>query len=179
VLVQAAVIAEFDGSDQAGDAVEALIEAASTRPGQFEHVAQRLRDARMEAQLRAELTEQLAAAGVRVIERPEPRGPVGWLAELRPTLEGEPGSVLREQEHVGCAGHVAWLENSWRSDQPVSVVYGCAGWRWHLHAQRYAGHGEAGGGRAAGPMTQQQKAERRAVIASNRAWASSTTVGVA
>jgi ParB family transcriptional regulator, chromosome partitioning protein len=175
-LEQAAVIAEFDGNDLAGDAVKALIEAASARPGQFEHVAQRLRDARVEARLRAELTGQLAAAGVRVVQRPESRGPVRPLGELRAAPDSEPGTVLTGGEHAGCPGHVAWLENSWRSDQPLEVVYGCVDWARYGHAERYAGLGEAGGGRVAGPMSEEQKAERRTVIAHNRAWGSAARV---
>src|SRR5207244_1742207 len=118
--------------------------------GLFEHVAQQLRDARVEARLRTELTGQLAAAGVRVIERPESRGGVRRLGELRATRDGEPGTTLTEIEHAGCLGHLAWLENSWRSDQPMTVVYGCADWQRYGHAERYAGQGAAGSGPAAG-----------------------------
>ena len=50
-LVQAAVLAEFDATDDS-DTVKALVAAAKSEPGQFEHIAQRARDAR-EAKARA------------------------------------------------------------------------------------------------------------------------------
>ncbi|MGH3985531.1 MAG: ParB/RepB/Spo0J family partition protein [Pseudonocardiaceae bacterium] len=66
-LAQAAVVAEF-ADDQA--AVVTLTSAASTRPEQFDHIAQRLRDDREETRLHAELTATLTEQGVTIIERP-------------------------------------------------------------------------------------------------------------
>ncbi len=66
-LDQAAVIAEFDGDDEA---VKALTVAAVEDPEQFAHVAQRLRDDRAEAQAVADLTATLTEAGTPVINRP-------------------------------------------------------------------------------------------------------------
>lgn len=64
-LAQAATVAEFEADPEA---VKALVAAAST--GQFDHVAQRLRDARAEAATRASALEALGAAGVSVIDPP-------------------------------------------------------------------------------------------------------------
>jgi ParB family transcriptional regulator, chromosome partitioning protein len=180
-LDQAAVVAEFDDPD----AVEELIAAATVSPGQFEHVAQRARDARAETQLRAELTTQLEHAGVRVIDRPEPgrRATVRALDQLRPTAESAPGSTLAENAHSECPGHVAWLDHSWRSDLPVTTTYGCEDWPLHGHAERWAATGQTASsppaGTTGGSMSEDQKAERREVIANNRAWQSATTVRIA
>ncbi len=183
-LEQAAVIAEFDEDT---DAVTALVAAATTTPGQFQHVAQRARDARTEARLRAELTAQLAGAGVRIIDRPEAgrRSPVRGLDELRSTPKVKPGQPLSTDRHARCPGHVAWLEHSWRADAPLVVTYGCQDWAGHGHAERWADAGQTtttGGGQAGqagGAMSVEEKAERREVVANNKAWASATTVRLA
>ncbi len=178
-LDQAAVIAEFAEPDT----VTALVAAART--GQFEHVAQRARDARAEKQLRERLTAELAAAGVPVVDRPDPYArrstvAVRPLPELRATAETDPGVELTAPEHAGCPGHVAWLEHSWRSDEPVRIAYGCEGWRSRRHAELHAQTGLALAGPATGEpggaRSREEKAERRDVIANNRAWASATTV---
>ena len=66
-LDQAAIIAEFDGD---AEAVKALTVAAVEDPEQFAHVAQRLRDARDEAQAITDLTAALVEAGTPVIGKP-------------------------------------------------------------------------------------------------------------
>jgi ParB family chromosome partitioning protein len=178
-LEQAAVIAEFASQEEA---VTALVAAAKIGPGQFEHVAQRARDDRTETRLRSELTARLHAAGVTTIQRPDHRGrgAVLGLNQLRPGPHAEPGAAIGEADHAECPGHVAWLENSWRSDQPVAIAYGCRDWVGHGHAERHAPAGQTTttppAGAAGGPMNEQQKTERRTVIANNRAWVSATTV---
>ena len=182
-LDQAAVIAEFDEDP---DAVTALVAAAKASPGQFEHVAQRARDARTETRLRAELTARLQEAGVRTIDRPDPyrsRSTLRALDQLRPAPDSPSDAALEEAEHAGCPGHVAWLEHSWRSDEPVVIAYGCDGWAQYGHTERYAPAGRASSappaGSHGGPMTEDQKAERREVVANNKAWASAATVRLA
>jgi ParB family transcriptional regulator, chromosome partitioning protein len=177
-LDQAAVVAEFDEPDVADE----LVAAAAASPGTFEHVAQRARDARAEAQLRAELAAQLEQAGVRLIDRPGPasRATIRALDQLRPAADAVPGVSLEEAGHAACPGHVAWLEQSWHGDPPVAISYGCQDWVRHGHAERWAGAGQTTTtghlGRAAGPMSEEQKAERREVITNNRAWLSATNV---
>ena len=181
-LDQAAVIAEFD---DVPDAVTALVAAAKASPGQFEHVAQRARDARAETRLRADLTARLEETGIRMIDRPDPyrRGTVRGLDQLRPAPDSESSTALSEAEHTSCPGHVAWLDHSWRGDEPLVIAYGCDGWVEHGHAERYAAPGRATSaspsGAAGGPLTDEQKAERRQIIANNKAWASATTVRLA
>lgn len=66
-LDQAGVLAEFEDDTEA---VKALTVTAKKDPAQFPHLAQRLRDKRAEDAARASLLEQLAAAGVAVIDAP-------------------------------------------------------------------------------------------------------------
>ncbi|MGH3769691.1 MAG: ParB/RepB/Spo0J family partition protein, partial [Pseudonocardiaceae bacterium] len=178
-LAQAAVLAEFT-DDQA--AVATLTSAARTRPEQFEHLAQRLRDDREETRLREQLTATLTEQGVTIIERPNTLfdGAVRRLADLRATPDTTPGTELTAHGHAGCAGHGAFLEDRgrWRPlGERVAAVWVCTDFVGHGHAERHTALGVATTGKGTGGgMTDQQKAERREVIANNKAWDSATTV---
>lgn len=175
-LDQAAVLAEFDDDP---DAITKLAEAAGTH--RFDHLAQRLRDEQEERRLRAELTAQLTDNGTTVIDPPDPRQGLRRLSTLRATPEHRTGQELTIGEHTTCPGHVVWLEDggSWRpAGERLYPVYGCLDWQTHGHADLHAPTGQTTepGQRQPGPMTEQQKAERREVIANNKAWDSATTV---
>lgn len=177
-LAQAAVVAEF-ADDQT--AVLALTTAASTRPEQFDHITQQLRDDREETRLRAELTAAVSEQGVTVIDRPDTLfgGKIRRLAELRATPDTSPGTELTTEEHAACPGHAAFLENrgSWRpTPERVVIVWVCTDFTGHGHAERYTAPGVTTTGKITGPMTEEQKAARREIVANNKAWDSATTV---
>ena len=176
-LGQAGVVAEF-AEDQ--DAVAALTTAAAQRPEQFHHIAQQLRDAREETRWRAELTATLTDQGVRIIDRPQDLfgGKIRQLSELRASPDTEPGTELTAQVHAGCPGHAAFLrERSWGPvAERVTAVWVCTDFQAHGHAERYTALGVSTNGRVTGVMTEEQKAQRREVIANNKAWDSATTV---
>jgi ParB family transcriptional regulator, chromosome partitioning protein len=176
-LTQAAVVAEFAEDDTA---VAALKDAAAQRPEQFDHLAQRLRDTREETRRREELTATLTEQGVRIIDRPADLfgGTARPLSELRASPDTEPGTELTAAGHAGCPGHAAFLSE--RSYGPVAErirpVWVCTDFQAHGHAERHTALGVTTTGRVAGPMTDEQKAERREVIANNKAWEAATTV---
>lgn len=177
-LTQAAVLAEF-ADDQ--DAVLTLTSAASARPEQFEHIAQQLRDDREETRLRAELTAALTARGVTIIERPDTLfgGQVRALSELAATVETEPGTTLTAERHASCPGHAAFIDDrvSWRPvAERVTAVWVCTDFLGNGHAERYTAVGATTNGKVPGAMTEERKAQRREVIANNKAWDSATTV---
>lgn len=166
-LDQAAVIAEFDGDDEA---VKALTVAAVEDPAQFAHVAQRLRDDRDEAQAIADLTESLTEAGTPVIERPSYEDKtIKRLLDLA-TLDGDERTPLTPQMHDQCPGRAAWINTGW---QGVQAIHVCTDPKGNGHVDRYA---HSGTERQAGPMNDEQKAERRTIIANNKAWKSAETV---
>lgn len=99
-LVQAAVVADFEDDPEA---VKALVVAAKN--GQFDHTAQRLRDARAEAARRAEVEAALREAGTTVLERPKWNGPTEDLA----TLRSPGGDLLDADSHRECPGHAAYI----------------------------------------------------------------------
>lgn len=176
-LAQAAVVAEFAEDETA---VAELTSAAAQRPEQFDHLAQRLRDAREETRRREELTTTLTEQGVRIIEYPADLfgGTARQLSELRAGPDTAPGTELTAAEHASCPGHAAFLsERSWGSvGERIRPIWVCTDFQAHGHAERYTAPGVSTNGRLSGPMTEQQKAERREVIANNKAWDSATTV---
>jgi ParB family transcriptional regulator, chromosome partitioning protein len=174
-LEQAAVLTEFDGEDAA---VKALTVAAVKTPDQFDHIAQQLRAARAEQTARAEVTEQLNRAGVTIIDEP-PYGDrkIRKLDRLKATADSPVDKALTPKAHATCPGHAAYLEDRGRFVGPtqIAAVYVCTDPARHGHADRYSSPLPTGDA-AGGPMTDEQKADRRAVIANNKAWDSATTV---
>jgi ParB family transcriptional regulator, chromosome partitioning protein len=174
-LDQAATIAEFDHD---GEAVKVLTVAA--KEGQFDHVAQRLRDDRDRDQARAALTEELIGQGVSVVEQPAyDDASVRPLYRLAAAIGGKPFEV---ESHAGCAGHAAYVTVSphWTEDDTGREVrayeaeptFVCAQWKAVGHVDTYARGSEAKP--KAADMTPEQreqaKAERRDVVDSNKAW---------
>lgn len=97
-LAQAATVAEFESNV---DAVKELVAAAKN--GQFDHVAQRLRDDRDEAARRDGLEEELRGAGVPVIPRH------GEKATYLGHLDGPDGKPLTVEGHRDCPGHAGFV----------------------------------------------------------------------
>ncbi len=157
-LEQAAAVAEFESDSES---VKTLV--AATRAGQFDHVVQRLRDDRAETEAVEAARVELAAAGVRVIDRAEFRWPGQRLDNMR----------IGEEQHRGCPGHAAILGSRFAATGRVpSVVYVCADAVAHGHLDETARPAE----QEKRPMTDEQKAERKRVIRLNKEWASATVV---
>lgn len=161
-LDMASAVAEFDDDP---DTVKALVAAGKDSPGQFAHAAQRARDTRTRARAAATLTAELVTAGTTVVERPswDDRAARG-VRELT-DADGQP---ITGETHASCPGHAAYLEPAW-GDQPYRPVYVCTDWKAN-------GHRDANRASTAGAMSDTDKAERRTVIANNKAWKSAETV---
>jgi ParB family chromosome partitioning protein len=166
-LEQAAVVADFDSDDEA---VKALVAAAKV--GGFDHVAQRLRDERTERQARAIVIGELELAGVRVLERPQWSDAAKRLETLRDN--GEP---IDFDAHATCPGHAAFVEERWTADESSEFVtaYVCTDPTTYGHADR-----STPAKREAEPQSEESaeaaRAERRQVLANNKAWRSAETV---
>ena len=160
-LDQAATVADFDDET---DAVKALIAAAKT--GQFDHVAQRLRDDRDRARAAATLTEALTVAGVPVIEAPDYTDKkITALRDL--SHDGQP---LTEDTHAACPGRAAYLRPTW-GDSPFQAVHVCTDPKAHGHTPRHGSTTKLGGA-----LTDDEKADRARVRENNAAWRSAETV---
>ena len=183
-LDQAAVIADFDDHTDAGTAaVKVLTVTAAREPAQFEHVAQKLRDERADAALLADAVQELAEQGVELVDPDQPCT-ARQISGLRPSAEAPIGAELTADSHSECAGRAASVEvrRGWDRKPQLRIVHWCTDPDTHGHAARWtqvtAGGGEAGGpgGTSAAGMSEEDKAQRRLVIANNRAWDSATTV---
>lgn len=114
-LDQAAVVADFEAD---ADTVKALIVAAVE--GQFDHVAQRARNDRADAQAKADVIVTLEAAGVRIIERTG-AGETSLLSHLK--ISAANTDTPSPADHAQCPGHVAWVASAWvRVDAKGAVV---------------------------------------------------------
>lgn len=186
-LDQAAVIAEFDDRTDAGaDAVKVLTVTAAKEPAQFDHVAQKLRDERAEAALLADTVADLAGQGLALVD-PEQPGTARQISGLRQSPELPSGTELTAEQHAFCPGRAASAEVRRGFDRrpQVRIVHWCTDPDTHGHTARWTQptttrgrtttDGAGAGGTAAG-LSEEEKAQRRLVIANNKAWDSATTV---
>jgi ParB family chromosome partitioning protein len=180
-LDQGATVAEFEDD---AEAVKTLVVAA--KQGGFEHAAQRLRDARAEATARAEAVAVLVEAGMTVIERPDyDNKTIKGLRQL-----ARDGEELTEDNHAGCPGHAAYVEQSWiypgaddsDGDDPDDEEpddagdpaeqgrpyrawlpqFVCTDYAAHGHTLRWAGHDSGSAKTPAAEMTDEQREAARA-----------------
>ena len=174
-LDEALVIAEFEDDPEA---VKVLTATARTEPAQFAHVAQRLRDAHTERLARAELTQQLTDAGVTLIGEPGyGERKIRQLDRLRANADASPKAGLSVKAHARCPGHAAYLRDTTRYEPGPAVfeaVYVCTDPDAHGHVARYADTLPTAP--AAGPWTEEKKAERREVVQNNKDADSATAV---
>lgn len=160
---QAAVLIEFEDDD----AVRAeLIEVATHDPAQFAHAAQRARDERARAKVKADAEADLAGRGFEVLDR-EPGYYESEFTRIRElvTAEGDRVTV----EHIeNVEGRAAYVRALWNGEAEVT---------YFVRDPKAAGLRKVtSSGNASGPMTDEQKAERRTLIANNKAWASAEVV---
>ena len=113
-LDQAAVLIEFDDDD----ATRAqLIEVATSDPTQFTHAAQRARDERTRAKVKADAESDLTARGYTIIDHEVYYGDSGHtnIRELR-TPDGERVNV-EDIENID--GRAAYVRVPWNGDAQV------------------------------------------------------------
>ena len=170
-LDQAAVLSEFEDDK---DSLTMLIAAAKEGPGQFAHAAQVCRDARKLAEEIAAATAKLEKAKVRILTADQARG----MIRLNELTADQDRKAITPTQHKKCPGHAAYVTDTW---QGVQTVYVCTDWRKHGHHSRWGSWQDTPAPAAMTPeeadaLTEQQREQRRAVIANNRAWASAETV---
>lgn len=118
-LDQAAVLAEFEDDT---DTVTALVAAATT--GRFDHVAQRARNDRAEAEAKAPVIAALEAEGVTVIARPAYDSPTMGLNRLTNT----DGDTITAADHRECPGHAVFLTEVEIYTEPDGTVLDANRW---------------------------------------------------
>lgn len=159
----ALVLAEFEG-DQ--DAIEELESVIRDEPDYFDHIAQKLRDDRESKAQLATLTEELVAQGKAIVED------AGHYAESEALYvnaanrpDGEPATDEDANAYL--------INTNYRGQH--STVPVISDWKELGFTPKYERH-DGGTQPQKGPMTEEQKAERRTLIANNKAMESATKV---
>ena len=163
-LDQAASLIEFE---EDAEIVADLIDVAENNPTQFAHAAQRARDERRLAKITADATADLIERGYEVLDRDRGYYETDYISvrELT-TKDGEPVTVEAIAEVEGRAAFVRTYFTSEEADI-----------RYFLKDPKAAGFRKSSGsGATSGPMTDDEKAERKTLIANNKAWASAEIV---
>ena len=175
-FADAALVAEFeDDEDTVRNILQAVEWGRST-----DHVAQRARDEKTRQQARETAVAALVEAGVTVIERPSyDDKTIKELREIRMVKkDGDPKvNPPTEKEHASCPGHAAYV--TVYSGNDPQVTYVCTDPKGNKHAiysPNTGGYSTTNVGQVGGGMTDEQKAERRTLIANNKAWDSAETV---
>jgi ParB family chromosome partitioning protein len=162
-LDQAAVLIEFDGDEE----IRAdLIQVATTDPAQFAHAAQRARDEKARATTKANTEAELAGRGYVILDSDPGYYDTEYtrISELL-TADDQRVTVDLIESIEGRAAHVRVY-----ADGDATITY-------FVHDATAAGFRTYGGSASkSGPMTDAQKAERRTLIANNKAWVSAEVV---
>jgi ParB family chromosome partitioning protein len=118
-LFQAATLAEFDGDEQA---LTALVHAARDNPGQFDHVAAKLRATRDEREAKAAFTAGLEAQGLAIYsEQPY----VPWTLALE-NLRDRDGNEITAEAHATCPGRAITITYDWDWAPGAEAAYRAA-----------------------------------------------------
>jgi ParB family chromosome partitioning protein len=189
-LFQAATLAQFEGDEQA---LTALVHAARDNPGQFGHVAARLRATRDEREAKAAFTAELDAQGIAIYsEQPY----VPWQKALENLRDGDGGEITPEA-HATCPGRAVTIAYDWDWASGAEAAYRAAhglteedmaavefdtdeearaagfvpGWQIHRHLctdpEQY-GHTNIHGTPSGTPTREQETAEDEAAAAARK-----------
>lgn len=167
-LDQAAILLEFDGDT---DTVAELTEIATTDAGYFPVAVERARQDKVAQEAKAKVEDEEAAKGHRILdERPSDYNTAPYRVRMLRTADDEPVDPDTIQGQPGVAVYVATYfggeaRAEYYVDDPAALG---------LTVREDPNY--ASGGAQAGPMTDQQKAERKELIANNKEWDAAETV---
>jgi ParB family chromosome partitioning protein len=162
-LDQAAALIEFEGDTET---VDALVEVAIESPDQFAHAIQRARDEKRLIAIREAATADLIARGFTILDR-EPGYYETDYTPIRDLLTKD-GKQVTESDIAEVDGRAAFVRVYYTSEEATILYY--------LADPKAAGFHKDRGNAPSGPMTDEQKTERKTLIANNKAWASAETV---
>ena len=169
-LEQAAAMVEFQDDPEV---MESLSLIAGDPEYDFDHTVATIRQDRLETVAITEATDAITAKGITIVERPEYGSTVIRLSQL---VDADSGDRIEEEDHQACPGHAVWLTFERWSETPGATAHPvCTDPKTNGHRDAYAmsiGSGQS----QTGPRTEEQKAERREVIANNKAWDAATEV---
>jgi ParB family transcriptional regulator, chromosome partitioning protein len=160
---QALVLAEFDGNPDAVAEIETVI---ADEPEYFDHIVQRLRDERESQKALDALIAELEAEGKEVVAH---AGIYGDSETIRiDALKRADGEPATDED-----ANAVVIATDYRGEHKANPVV--TGWKelgFTPKYERYNGGTQA----QSGPMTEEQKEERRTLIANNKLMESATVV---
>ncbi|MBF4592091.1 ParB/RepB/Spo0J family partition protein [Curtobacterium sp. VKM Ac-1395] len=167
-LDQAAILIEFEDDD---DAHSRLIQCAEDAPAQFAHEVQRVRDNRARAARAAAVREELAAAGWTILDRSYGWGEDGYnqMISIGGVVDAD-GQKVTPDAVSDVEGREAVVTAGYGGDPQVSYLIPKKVAKERKYRDQYAA------ATASGPMTDEQKAERRALIENRKQWVSAEAV---
>ncbi|MFE4080299.1 ParB/RepB/Spo0J family partition protein [Paenarthrobacter sp. YIM B13468] len=160
-IEEALILAEFEDDEEATAELASVIQ---DEPDQLFHVAQQLRDERERAAALAAYTAEVEATGATIVERPGYGDEETAHVTSLNRADGEPATEEDDANAV-------YIIQDYRGE--FSTVPVIVGWKELGFTERYSYHSSPAN---KGPMTEEQKAERKTLIANNKAMESATTV---
>lgn len=155
-LEQGAAIAEFEADPEA---VTSLVEAAKEGHGRFAHSLQCARDERADRELIDAHAAELESKGIEVSSEGQ-----GWENLLQYWTDAD-GAQLTPKTHRECPGNVVFLRVG--RDQKVEERWFCTGPAANGHKSN-----RDSGGTGSAQSAEDAAAERKRVLAGNKAWRS-------
>ncbi|MBT2547212.1 ParB/RepB/Spo0J family partition protein [Arthrobacter sp. ISL-65] len=162
-IEEALIMAEFEGDEDATEELESVI---MDEPDQLLHVAQLLRDRRESAAALAALVTELEAQGKAIVED------AGHYADddnlYVTAAKRDDGELATEDD-----ANAVLITTDYRGQHRTHAVI--AGWKDLGFAPKYERY-DGGTGAQKGPMTEEQKAERKTLIERNKKMEAATKV---
>jgi ParB family chromosome partitioning protein len=118
-LDQAATMAEFEADEEA---LTALYQTAKDSPGQFAHVAARLRATRNEREAKTAFTAELEAQGITIYGD---RSYAPWTLALENLRDGD-GNQITPEAHTACPGRAVTISYDWDWAPGAEAAYRAA-----------------------------------------------------
>lgn len=166
-LDQAAVLIEFEDDP---DAHARLVEYAEQAPAQFNHEVQRVRDNRTRKAEAAAKRDELAAAGWTIIDRAYGWGEDGYNQWVGINgLVNADGQKVTPEDVADVEGREATVSTGYNGVQVTYLIPKKIA-RERKYRDQYANPATSG------PMTDEQKAERKALIENRKQWVSAEAV---
>ncbi|MFE5837324.1 ParB/RepB/Spo0J family partition protein [Arthrobacter sp. NPDC056493] len=162
-IEEALILAEFEGDEDATEELESVI---MDEPDQLLHVAQLLRDRRESAAAHAALIEELKAKGKAIVEDAGHYADEEHLYVSAATgANGEPATDEDANAYV--------ISTDYRGQHTAKPVI--TGWKEQGFTPKYERY-DGGQQSRKGPMTEEQKAERKTLIENNKKMEAATKV---
>jgi ParB family transcriptional regulator, chromosome partitioning protein len=173
---QALVFAEFDDDK---DALKELNQILAKDPFRWDHTVSYLRKDREAQRAIDKVTAELKEKGVRILKERPGYGDakVVNISQLRKSKDVKEGTRLNARTHAKCPGHAAIVTSDWEG---VRAIYYCTDVPKHGHVGLYGTSRAQKPKQAELPPKEREKAsaERRIVIAGNKAWAAAEPVRI-